>query len=683
MSELVSDRGRGHVRHLILDRPEKRNAFNADLVLELREAAREAADDHDVWCVVLRGEGAAFSAGIDVFQLGGLAGTENLRPFRRTAIEMVNLLEEMTKPVVAQIHGACLGLGAELALACDLRVMADDVKFGLPETKLGLIPDVGGSSRLPGRRGPRHREGAADDRPHDRRGRVLPDRRGEPRRAGGGARGGHAGAGRRAAGGVAAGGRASRSASPTGSPSRRSPHRSSRRCPTSRSWSRPTTSARPAPRSWRSASRASRARRRARRRRCRRPRRRKQRQRDQREHPGEVRVAPVVRRELHGEQDRRAERRHAARVRGQRAVAPHAHAGAGDRRRSPRPGTRSGRRPRPAASTGRAASRARPGRRRRRACPRCRRARRAATSTTGHRGRSPTAAPTSARPRRRAAAIHSGTSASGASFTHPAAVSAAVEPSASASATSAAGDHVVRPARRRDHHGREGEHRERGPRAVAAGAPHGDAERARRDERERRSPPTGLRPGCRSRRAPARSARPGRRRGTPAADRCRRAPARPARGCRRAARRRAASSRPPSTRTRRRSPARRGSRAARARPRPPRRTARRTPRDSRSNTNTPPGLARAAERRATRSAPQVREQHGRREHAPLQVALVQQHDRHDEGGQRRDVEVLDPPQRKAQRREQEQRQQPGQRRRSLPDLAAERARARPRSGSGR
>jgi len=149
MSESVSVEDRGRVRHLILDRPEKRNAFNADLVLALREAAREAADDHDVWCVVLRGEGAAFSAGIDVFQLGGLAGTENLRPFRRTCIEMVNLLEEMPKPVVAQIHGACLGLGAEVALACDLRVMADDVKFGLPETKLGLIPDVGGSSRLP------------------------------------------------------------------------------------------------------------------------------------------------------------------------------------------------------------------------------------------------------------------------------------------------------------------------------------------------------------------------------------------------------------------------------------------------------------------------------------------------------------------------------------------------------
>jgi enoyl-CoA hydratase/carnithine racemase len=149
MSELVSIEDHGRVRHLILDRPEKRNAFNRDLVLALREAAREAADDHEVHCVVLRGEGAAFSAGIDIFELAGLAGTENLRPFRRDCIEAANLLEEMTKPVVAQIHGACLGLGAELALACDLRVMADDVKFGLPETKLGLIPDVGGSSRLP------------------------------------------------------------------------------------------------------------------------------------------------------------------------------------------------------------------------------------------------------------------------------------------------------------------------------------------------------------------------------------------------------------------------------------------------------------------------------------------------------------------------------------------------------
>jgi enoyl-CoA hydratase/carnithine racemase len=119
------------------------------LVLELRDAARDAYGAADVQCVVLRGNGAVFSAGIDVFELGGLSGTGTLRPFRRDCIEMVNLLEEMPKPVIAQIHGACIGLGAETALACDLRVMAEDTKFSLPETRLGLIPDVGGSSRLP------------------------------------------------------------------------------------------------------------------------------------------------------------------------------------------------------------------------------------------------------------------------------------------------------------------------------------------------------------------------------------------------------------------------------------------------------------------------------------------------------------------------------------------------------
>jgi enoyl-CoA hydratase/carnithine racemase len=149
MSEYVSVEQVDRVRHLILDRPEKRNAINREMVLELRDAARGAMDDGDTHVVVVRGEGAAFSAGIDVFQLGSLGGADLLRPFRKDCIDLVNLLEEMPKPVIAQIHGPCLGLGAEIALACDMRVMADDVLFGLPETKLGLIPDVGGSSRLP------------------------------------------------------------------------------------------------------------------------------------------------------------------------------------------------------------------------------------------------------------------------------------------------------------------------------------------------------------------------------------------------------------------------------------------------------------------------------------------------------------------------------------------------------
>src|SRR3954469_4803034 len=118
MSELVSVENVGRVRHLVMNRPEKRNAFNRDLVDALRAAAEEAATASDVHCVVLRANGPSFSAGIDLFQLGSLGDTNSLRSFRRAALDMANRFEEMTKPVIAQIQGPCIGLGAEVALAC-------------------------------------------------------------------------------------------------------------------------------------------------------------------------------------------------------------------------------------------------------------------------------------------------------------------------------------------------------------------------------------------------------------------------------------------------------------------------------------------------------------------------------------------------------------------------------------
>jgi enoyl-CoA hydratase/carnithine racemase len=150
VTDLVLTEDRGAVRHVILNRPEKRNALNGDLVLAIGGALRAAADEPGVRCVVLRGAGKAFSAGMDVAALAG-AATEpgRLRTFRRMVLEAWNLAEEMTKPVIAQIHGACLGGALELALACDLRVFSEDAVVGLPETRLGLVPDVGGSSRLP------------------------------------------------------------------------------------------------------------------------------------------------------------------------------------------------------------------------------------------------------------------------------------------------------------------------------------------------------------------------------------------------------------------------------------------------------------------------------------------------------------------------------------------------------
>jgi enoyl-CoA hydratase/carnithine racemase len=147
---IVETEDRGAVRHVVLNRPEKRNAFNQELVIATGEALRAAADDPAVHGVVVRGEGAMFSSGMDLGSLAGLAETPDmLRPFRRACIDAWNIAEEMTKPVVCQIHGACIGGAMELALACDLRVIAADALVGLPETRVGLIPDVGGSSRLP------------------------------------------------------------------------------------------------------------------------------------------------------------------------------------------------------------------------------------------------------------------------------------------------------------------------------------------------------------------------------------------------------------------------------------------------------------------------------------------------------------------------------------------------------
>jgi enoyl-CoA hydratase/carnithine racemase len=147
---LVLTEDRGVVRHLVLNRPEKRNAFNGELVVATGEALRAAAADPGVGCVVLRGAGPIFSSGMDLGALADLAGSpENLRAFRRECIDAWNLAEEMTKPTVCVIHGACIGGALELALACDLRVVAADAVVGMPETRIGLIPDVGGSSRLP------------------------------------------------------------------------------------------------------------------------------------------------------------------------------------------------------------------------------------------------------------------------------------------------------------------------------------------------------------------------------------------------------------------------------------------------------------------------------------------------------------------------------------------------------
>ncbi|MEA2332025.1 MAG: 2-(1,2-epoxy,2-dihydrophenyl)acetyl-CoA isomerase [Thermoleophilaceae bacterium] len=147
---LLRTEDRGAVRHIVLNRPDKRNALNGELVAELGGAIEAAASDDEVRVVVLRGEGVMFSSGMDLNDLRELSvDASRLRSFRRPLLAWWNLLEEMPKPTICQIHGAALGGAFELALACDFRTMAEDAVAGVMEVRVGLIPDVGGCSRLP------------------------------------------------------------------------------------------------------------------------------------------------------------------------------------------------------------------------------------------------------------------------------------------------------------------------------------------------------------------------------------------------------------------------------------------------------------------------------------------------------------------------------------------------------
>jgi enoyl-CoA hydratase/carnithine racemase len=147
---LVQIEDRGAVRHVVMTRAEKRNAMNGEMVLALGEAFRDAAYDDSVRVLVVRGDGPMFSSGMDLGSLADLSedpGT--LRPFRAEALRAWNWLEEMPKPTIMQIHGAAIGGAMELSLAADMRVMAEDAVCGLLETRIGLLPDLGGCSRLP------------------------------------------------------------------------------------------------------------------------------------------------------------------------------------------------------------------------------------------------------------------------------------------------------------------------------------------------------------------------------------------------------------------------------------------------------------------------------------------------------------------------------------------------------
>lgn len=154
MSELVRINEAGPMLEIILNRPDKRNALSMEMLQQFDAAVAQANRTPDARVVLVRGEGKAFSAGIDVSNLLGLAQThgphwqQRMRSITDEIQHILTRLERLELPTIAVLHGYCLGLAYELALACDIRVAVEGTMLGLPETRLGMIPDVGGTTRL-------------------------------------------------------------------------------------------------------------------------------------------------------------------------------------------------------------------------------------------------------------------------------------------------------------------------------------------------------------------------------------------------------------------------------------------------------------------------------------------------------------------------------------------------------
>lgn len=147
----------GHVATLWLNRPEKLNALSEDMWADIPEAVAEIDGDVDIRVLIVAGRGKAFTVGIDIDMLAGLQpsgpspakGNFHIYSEIKRLQQTVSSLADTAKPVIAAIHGYCLGAGANLISACDIRLAAADSLISIRETKMGLVADIGALQRLP------------------------------------------------------------------------------------------------------------------------------------------------------------------------------------------------------------------------------------------------------------------------------------------------------------------------------------------------------------------------------------------------------------------------------------------------------------------------------------------------------------------------------------------------------
>lgn len=133
---------------ITINRPEKLNALNADVIKELNAAIDTVENNDDILSAIITGAGKAFVAGADISEFPTM-NQERGEALARNGQEWVfDKIEKCSKPVVAAVNGFALGGGCELAMACHFRIASEKAKFGQPEVNLGLIPGYGGTQRL-------------------------------------------------------------------------------------------------------------------------------------------------------------------------------------------------------------------------------------------------------------------------------------------------------------------------------------------------------------------------------------------------------------------------------------------------------------------------------------------------------------------------------------------------------
>jgi enoyl-CoA hydratase/carnithine racemase len=140
---------KGAIAYVTVNRPKVLNALNTPTWKDLRTAFEDARDDTAIRGVILTGAGnKAFIAGADIGELAHVAAFE-AEQSSRFGQDVLDLIENLGKPVIAAVNGFALGGGCETAMACTIRLAVDTAKFGQPEVTLGLVPGGGGTQRLP------------------------------------------------------------------------------------------------------------------------------------------------------------------------------------------------------------------------------------------------------------------------------------------------------------------------------------------------------------------------------------------------------------------------------------------------------------------------------------------------------------------------------------------------------